>query len=100
MLAGLYQSPPLTAEDLSRRMYLDLREVDDALKDFLAQKEVEQHTGDRFALTEAGRARRRAMMEYLAKYQAEQLSDLPPSDIAVARRVLESLLLNGAVTSP
>lgn len=93
VLAGLYQSPPLAAEELSRRMYLDRREVDDALNDFVARGQVERTDGGRFTLTEAGRERRRSMISYLANYQTEQLSEVSPSDIAVARRVLESFLL-------
>lgn len=59
VLAGLYQSAPLTADQLARGMYLDRREVEDSLNVFLADGHVALFDGNRFALTESGKRRRR-----------------------------------------
>ncbi|MDR7031322.1 flavin reductase [Mesorhizobium sp. BE184] len=92
VLAGLYQSAPLTADELARRMYLDRREVDDSLNEFLADGHVAIFDGHRFALTESGKQRRRQMIEYLSRYQDEQLADINPADLIVATRVLKAFL--------
>ncbi|AMS45324.1 flavin reductase [Aminobacter aminovorans] len=92
VLAGLYNSPPLSAEELSRRMYLDRREVDDSLSEFLTSGDVERSGGDRYELSESGRIRRRLIIDYLSKYQSEQLADISSTDLAIARRVLERFL--------
>lgn len=78
VLAGLYNSLPLSAEELSRRMYLDRREVDDSLSEFLTSGDVERSEGDRYELSESGRSRRRLIIDYLSKYQSEQLADTSP----------------------
>ncbi|MER2535882.1 MAG: flavin reductase [Rhizobiaceae bacterium] len=98
VLAGLYNSSPLTADELARQMYLDRRQVDDSLNEFVANGDVAPCDGNRFALTASGKARRRRMIDYLAKYQEEQLADIQPADLAAARRVLESFLSNSVQT--
>lgn len=92
VLAGLYQSAPLTADELAKRMYLDRREVDDSLKEFLAEGHVEVRDSELFALTDSGKQRRRQMIEYVSRYQDEQLADINSADIIVATRVLKAFL--------
>lgn len=92
VLAGLYKSAPLTADELARRMYLDRREVNDSLNEFVADGHVSRSDGHRFALTESGEQRRRQMIEYLSRYQDEQLACINPADLMVATRVLKAFL--------
>ncbi len=51
VMAGLYQNPPLTSDELSRRMYLDRREVDDCLMDFVSRGYAERVRENRYTLT-------------------------------------------------
>lgn len=92
VLAGLYRSAPLTADELARRMYLDRRDVDDSLNEFLADGHVERCDSNRFALTEFGKQRRRQMIEYVSRYQDEQLASINSADLSVATRVLKAFL--------
>nr|pir nitrilotriacetate monooxygenase (EC 1.14.13.-) component B [imported] - Chelatobacter heintzii [Aminobacter aminovorans] len=85
ILAGLYGSAPLTADELARRMYLDRREVVDSLNEFVADGHVESCDSGRFALTESGKQRRRRMIEYVSRYQDEQLASISRSDLGVLR---------------
>lgn len=97
VLAGLYQNPPLTSDELSRRMYLDRREVEDCLLDFVDRGDAERVRENRFTLTDSGKERRRIMMTYVAEYQAQQLSDISSADLRSARKVLEKLLVENSV---
>jgi DNA-binding MarR family transcriptional regulator len=92
VLAGLYQAPPMTAEDISRRMYLGRREVEDALAECVSRGEIELLPSGLYTLTELGSERRRAMLVYLKQYQQEQLAGIPDSDLQSTRRVLEKLV--------
>lgn len=58
VLAGLYQAPPMTAEDISRRMYLGHREVEDALAECVSRGEIELLPSGLYTLTELGSERR------------------------------------------
>jgi len=92
VLGGLYNSLPQTAEELSNKMYLDIRDVFDSLNDFTEHGDVVELQGKRYELTEQGRKRRQLMIEYLEKYQAEKLANTSAADIEATRRVLIDLI--------
>lgn len=92
VLGGLYNSVPQTAEELSNKMYIDRREVDDSLNYFILQGEIVKLQDGRYELTESGRKRRQLVIDYLEKYQEEQLANISDADIAITRRVLEEFL--------
>jgi flavin reductase (DIM6/NTAB) family NADH-FMN oxidoreductase RutF/DNA-binding MarR family transcriptional regulator len=93
VLAGLYQAPPMTAEDLSRQMYLGRQEVEDALGECILRGEIELYDSGLYKLTELGNKRRRAMLNYLSQYQEEQLAGIADADLQSTRRVLEKLAI-------
>jgi flavin reductase (DIM6/NTAB) family NADH-FMN oxidoreductase RutF/DNA-binding MarR family transcriptional regulator len=92
VLAGLYDTPRQSLEQLSTRMYLGDRDAKDAVADLLERGYVDAGPEDRLSLTPTGRERREAISRRLLDFDREVLRGIPEVEIQAARRVLCALI--------
>jgi len=92
VLAELYDNPGMTMDVLVRSAYLARRDAEDAVSDLVEFSYVSRDPGGSLTLTASGRARREAIAERAAVFEAERTAGLTDAKIACGRRFLEHLI--------
>ena len=82
----------MSLQDIVVRAVLTRESAEDAI-DSLVERKFVQQENERFVLTESGTQLSLSLTEQIARFQAEQLDQIPQQDIAVARTVLERLFV-------
>lgn len=99
ILATLYDSAGLSAEDIARKNYLGVRDAEDALCFLVNKAQIALLPNGKYALTELGQKMREAIKKRWLDFQSQETSGISLSDIRIASGVLEKLLskasLNG-----
>jgi flavin reductase (DIM6/NTAB) family NADH-FMN oxidoreductase RutF/DNA-binding MarR family transcriptional regulator len=92
VMFALSGGSPMSLQDVVVRAVLTRESAEDAI-DSLVERKFVQQENERFVLTESGTQLSLSLTEQIARFQAEQLDQIPQQDIAVARTVLERLFV-------
>lgn len=91
ILNRLYASP-CSNEELQHVTYLGQQALDDELAELVVQGDIQRQADGQWESTAAGRQKSEAVAERARWFTEQKLQGIDPSDVAAARRVLETLL--------
>jgi 4-hydroxyphenylacetate 3-hydroxylase, reductase component len=92
VLAGLYDQPALSLEQLAEHMNLGPRDAEDAVGELIECGNVSRLEGGIFELTPSGRSRREAIRQRVREFESAFFADIPASEVAAGRRFLERVV--------